>query len=63
MDLTKGWPRWAKLEGFQKLATGLTFPTLPTQSLINFNVIRRQKIRRQGDVFYGTMQDEVDTRP
>jgi hypothetical protein len=61
MDLSKRFPPWPKLGGFQKLATGLTFPTLPSPSLINFDLIRRQEVRRQGELFYGTTQAEVDT--
>ena len=60
MDLTDRWPRWEKLDGFQKLATGLTVPPLPSPSPVDFDVVRRQRIQRQGNVFYGTLQDVAD---
>jgi hypothetical protein len=60
MDLTERWPRWEKTNGFQKLATGLTVPPLPPLSPADFDVVRRQRIQRQGNVFYGILQDVAD---
>lgn len=57
MDLTERWPRWEKTNCFQKLATGLTIPQLPSLSPADFDVVRRQRIQRQGDVYYGISQD------
>lgn len=63
MDLTDRWPPWGKIDGFdgfQKLATGLTVPTVPSPSPAGFDVVRRQRIQQQGNVFYGTLQDVAD---
>lgn len=60
MDLTERWSRWEKNHGFQKLATGLTVPPLPSLSPADFDVVRRQSIQRQGNVFYGILQDVED---